>query len=173
MSKYFAGDCQELKLLSNSMSCCLFLLNTSWWPSEKTWTKIQPQQHCLVCCFFTSLTSWAVTSCLFFVCLEHVGHKNDVLICFCVIIIGFHRWLSGKEPSCQFRGLGFDPSARKIPLENGMETHSSIFAWRIPWTEGLQSTGSQRARYDLVTKQQHLTLLFLCFVIFGIFLFIN
>ena len=37
------------------------------------------------------------------------------------------------------------------PLEEGMETHSSILAWRIPWTEvpgGLQSTGSQRARHD-------------------------
>ena len=33
------------------------------------------------------------------------------------------------------------------PLENGMATHSSILAWRIPWTEepgGLQSMGSQR-----------------------------
>ena len=33
------------------------------------------------------------------------------------------------------------------PLEKGMDTHSSIFAWRIPWTEepgGLQSVGSQR-----------------------------
>ena len=32
-------------------------------------------------------------------------------------------------------------------LEEGMETHSSILAWRIPWTEepgGLQSMGSQR-----------------------------
>ena len=32
------------------------------------------------------------------------------------------------------------------PLEEGMETLSSILAWRIPWTEahgGLQSTGSQ------------------------------
>ena len=32
-------------------------------------------------------------------------------------------------------------------LEVGMETHSSIQAWRIPWTEkpgGLQSTGSHR-----------------------------
>ena len=32
------------------------------------------------------------------------------------------------------------------PLEEGMATHSSILAWRIPWTEehdGLQSTGSQ------------------------------
>ena len=37
------------------------------------------------------------------------------------------------------------------PLEEGMATHSSILAWRIPWTEepgGLQSTGSQRAGHD-------------------------
>ena len=34
------------------------------------------------------------------------------------------------------------------PLEKGMATHSSILAWRIPWTEepgGLQSVGLQRA----------------------------
>ena len=33
------------------------------------------------------------------------------------------------------------------PLEEGMETHPSILAWRLPWTKepgGLQSTGSQR-----------------------------
>ena len=33
------------------------------------------------------------------------------------------------------------------PLEEGMETHCSILAWRISWTEepgGLQSMGSQR-----------------------------
>ena len=37
------------------------------------------------------------------------------------------------------------------PLEEGMETHSSILAWRIPWTEetgGLQSMVSQRAGHD-------------------------
>ena len=37
------------------------------------------------------------------------------------------------------------------PLEKGMATHSSILAWRIPWTEvlgGLQSMGSQRIRHD-------------------------
>ena len=35
------------------------------------------------------------------------------------------------------------------PLEEGMATHSSIPAWRIPWTEepgGLQSIWSQRVR---------------------------
>ena len=37
------------------------------------------------------------------------------------------------------------------PLEEGMTTHSSILAWRIPWTEepgGLQSIGSQIAGHD-------------------------
>ena len=37
------------------------------------------------------------------------------------------------------------------PLEKGMATHSSILAWRIPWTGdpgGLQSMGSQRVGHD-------------------------
>ena len=37
------------------------------------------------------------------------------------------------------------------PLEEGKATHSSILAWRIPWTEEpgrLQSIGLQRVRYD-------------------------
>ena len=37
------------------------------------------------------------------------------------------------------------------PLEKGMATHSSILAWRIPWTEelgGLQSMGSQRVGHN-------------------------
>ena len=45
----------------------------------------------------------------------------------------------------QFRFLG-----QKDLLEEGMATHSSILAWRIPWTEEpgrLQSMGSQRVGY--------------------------
>ena len=41
------------------------------------------------------------------------------------------------------------------PLEEGTATHTSILAWRIPWTEGpggLQSMGLQRVRRDLETK---------------------
>ena len=37
------------------------------------------------------------------------------------------------------------------PLEKGMATHSSILAWRIPWTEepgGLQSMGSQTVGHN-------------------------
>ena len=44
----------------------------------------------------------------------------------------------------------------KDPLEEGMATHSSILAWRIPWTEepgGLQSKGSQRVGHDWATQR--------------------
>ena len=44
---------------------------------------------------------------------------------------------------------------REDPLEKEMVTHSSILAWRIPWMETprrLQSTGSQRVRYDWMTS---------------------
>ena len=37
------------------------------------------------------------------------------------------------------------------PLEEGMATHSSVLAWRIPWTEepgGLQPIESQRVGHD-------------------------
>ena len=40
-------------------------------------------------------------------------------------------------------------------LEEGMATHSSILAWRIPWTEkpgGLQSMGSERVGHDWATN---------------------
>ena len=40
---------------------------------------------------------------------------------------------------------------RENRLEKEMAAHSSIFAWRIPWTEepgGPQSTGSQRVGHD-------------------------
>jgi len=40
------------------------------------------------------------------------------------------------------------------PLDEEMETHSSILAWRILWTEpgGIQSIGSQRVGHYLMTN---------------------
>ena len=43
---------------------------------------------------------------------------------------------------------------REDPLENEMATHSSVLAWKIPWTErlgGLQSTGRSRIRLSELT----------------------
>ena len=48
------------------------------------------------------------------------------------------------------QSLGWDE-----PLEKEMANHSSILAWRIPWTDEpgwLESRGSQRVGHDLATK---------------------
>ena len=43
------------------------------------------------------------------------------------------------------------------PPEKEMAASSSIFAWRIPWTEeGYSPWGRKRVRYDWGTKQQHI-----------------
>ena len=49
------------------------------------------------------------------------------------------------------------PLGREDPLEKELAAHSTILAWRIPWTEapgGLYSMGSRRVKQDLATKQQ-------------------
>ena len=46
----------------------------------------------------------------------------------------------------------------KDPLEKGMATHSSILAWRIPWTEEpgrLQAIGLPRVGHDWATEHTH------------------
>ena len=60
------------------------------------------------------------------------------------------RWQEHMEELYKIR-----PWVRSLGLEDPLEketaTHSSIVAWRIPWTEepgGLQSTGSQRVGHD-------------------------
>ena len=60
----------------------------------------------------------------------------------------------GKESACSaetlVQFLGWED-----PLEEEMATHSSILAWRIPWTEEpgrLQSIGSTGVGQDLATK---------------------
>ena len=53
----------------------------------------------------------------------------------------------------QLRSLGWED-----PLEEEMATHSSILAWRIPWTEEpgrLQPLGLQKLEHDLATEQTH------------------
>ena len=59
----------------------------------------------------------------------------------------------GKESTCNAgdaRDAGSNPGLGKSP-GGGMATHSSILAWRIPWTEEpgrQQSIGSQRVGHN-------------------------
>ena len=58
-----------------------------------------------------------------------------------------------EMPEMQIPSLG-----REDPLEEEMAPHSSVFAWRIPWTEEpgeLKSMESQRVRHDLVAEYTH------------------
>ena len=54
---------------------------------------------------------------------------------------------SGENLPANARGRRVQSLGGKDPLEEGMTTHSSILAWRIPWTEeprGTQSIGAHR-----------------------------
>ena len=60
----------------------------------------------------------------------------------------------GKEPACNAGDLGLIPGSGRFPGE-GKATHSSILAWRIPWTEKtgrLQSMELQRVGHDWATN---------------------
>ena len=62
------------------------------------------------------------------------------------ICVGFPGGSEVKASACNAGRLG-----REDPPEKEMATHSSILAWRIPWTEEpgrLQSMGSQRVGHD-------------------------
>ena len=48
--------------------------------------------------------------------------------------LGFPGGSDGKEYACNAGDLGSIPGQEDAP-ENGMATHSSILAWKIPWTE--------------------------------------
>ena len=56
-----------------------------------------------------------------------------------------------KNPPTNAGDIRVRSLGREDALEKGMTTHSSILAWRIPWTEepgGIQSMGSQRVGHD-------------------------
>ena len=64
---------------------------------------------------------------------------------------GLPRWVNNPPANAgDIREADLIPGLGRS-LEEGMETHSSILAWRIPWTEEsgrLQTMGSQRIKCD-------------------------
>ena len=71
---------------------------------------------------------------------------------FLTAMVGLSWWLSGKESTCNVEDRGIvgliTTSGRSPGVRNA--TSSSILAWRIPWTEELQSMGLQRVGHDWV-----------------------
>ena len=93
------------------------------------------------------------------------GRSNSFKQMFIFPFLNLFNWrLTALQASLVAQRLKHLPAMREAwvwslgqedPLEKEMATHSSILAWRIPWTEepgGLQSTGSQRVRYNWATS---------------------
>ena len=71
------------------------------------------------------------------------------------------QWVKNLPAMQESQETWVQPLGQDDSLEEGMETHSSILAWRIPWTEKpgrLKSKGSQRAGHGWVTKQARIIL---------------
>ena len=67
-----------------------------------------------------------------------------------ILCLGFPGSSDGKASDYNAGDLGSMPG-REDPLEKEMANHSSIHAWKIPWTKesgGLQSMGWQRVGHD-------------------------
>ena len=58
---------------------------------------------------------------------------------------GLLGWLSGKSPPAtqEMQEAEIRPLGGEHPLEKEMATHSSILAWKVPWTESLAGYSPQ------------------------------
>ena len=126
------------------------------WPSESPGKPYRAMKACyLKCygdtreqcfCFLKSAFHIFHFSCLMVLGIQVTNHVTS--FSFWLASLGFPGGSDSKESA-----QGLIPESERL-LKKGEGTHSSILAWRIPWTKepgGLQSTGSQRVRHDWET----------------------
>ena len=71
------------------------------------------------------------------------------------------QWIKNLPAMPEIQEMWVWSLGHEDPLEKEMATHSSVFAWEIPWTEepgGLQSKGSQRVKHDWASMHATMTL---------------
>ena len=67
-------------------------------------------------------------------------------------IQGFPGDSDSKESTCSIGDLGSIPGSGR-PLEEGMETHSSVLAWRIPMDRGAWQATVHRGHKELALTE--------------------
>ena len=118
------------------------------------------------CLLYNKVIQLYIYMLFFFLHLFHYGLSPDIgcsSLYYMGYWLGFPGGSDGKESACNLGDLGSIPGKKDL-LEKGMATHSSILAWRIPWTKepgGLQFMGLQRVGHDWATNT--FTLLFLLY----------
>ena len=112
-----------------------FTMKSSWNRGVKLvgrgacWTGIQP------------------SFCLLRPCSLHQLRRQDIIFRICYLWASLVAQMVKSLPTMQENWV--QPLGGEDPLEKEMSTHSSILAWKIPWTEepdGLQSMGSQKSQ---------------------------
>ena len=69
-----------------------------------------------------------------------------------LLVLGLPQWPSGNEAACSGRDPGSVPGLGRSP-EEGMATHSSILAWRIPMDRGAWRATAQRLAKESDTTE--------------------
>ena len=84
--------------------------------------------------------------------LDSCEKELGVCVCVCVCMYGFPCCSVVKESACSAGDLGWED-----PLQEGMATHSSILAWRIPMNRGAwwATVHGVAELTDLATKNTH------------------
>ena len=96
----------------------------------------------------SSILAWGIPQTVQSMGWQRIGHD------WVTFTFTFPGGATGKEPARQCRRhkkWGVRSPGREDILKEDMTIHSSILAWRSPWTEGpgwLQSIGSQRVGHD-------------------------
>ena len=80
--------------------------------------------------------------------------------------MGFPRGSAGQESTCNVGDLG-SILGWEDPLEKGKVTHSSILAWRIPWTMGRKESDKTEWLSHLIITSVY-CFFFACFLVFEI-----
>ena len=74
-------------------------------------------------------------------------------------LVGFPCGSAGKESACNVGSLGLTPGWENV-LQKRKSTHSSILAWRIPWT--IKSMGYQRVGLDFNFHFSYILTVWVC-----------
>ena len=117
------------------------IMRIGWVDTYETENKTKLYFICFCCCCLVLLFL------LWFVCFRTTMKENRIW--------EFYQCSSNGKESAVMQKTRVHSLGQEDPLEKGMAIHSSILAWRIPWTEepgGLQFVGSQRVGHNWVTN---------------------